>query len=282
MNSPADQCPNCGAIALQAFCSACGEKRLDRAEWHLRNVAGEVFSEVTDVEGSKVWQTLRFLVFKPGQLTRDHWAGKRRRYLGPVKLYLIVFAVSVVLYSIHAPTAVYDVRSMAAADHTGGTTARLQEVVNETGLTSDQAAEAVNNRWHSYISASQLLYPLIIALALKLLFIRRGRYFAEHLIFSLHLLAFITLTFLLLWPLYFLAAMVEARQFDLRSPFYMALTVGSVIWVAVYVLLALRRAYEQTWTWAIVKGVLVFLVYFVSSMIIMLVTLTSAIEAAMP
>jgi hypothetical protein len=51
-------CPNCGERTMAKYCSHCGEKRWDRDEWQLRHVAGEVFSEVTDVEHSKLWTTL--------------------------------------------------------------------------------------------------------------------------------------------------------------------------------------------------------------------------------
>ncbi|HSK20701.1 MAG TPA: DUF3667 domain-containing protein [Longimicrobiales bacterium] len=73
-----------------------------------------------------------------------------------------------------------------------------------------------------------LLLPLF-ALILKLLYIRRGRYYAEHFVFALHAHAFIfamfTLMLILPWSLEFLF----------------------VIWIEVYLWLALRRVYQQGW-----------------------------------
>ena len=107
-----------------------------------------------------------------------------------MKLYLVFFALSLVLYSIHWPTAIYDVRTFTAANPTGWLSRFLDELANTRGMSASQFAQEVNSRWQSYISMSQVVYPLFVALTLKLLFRRRGLYFAEHLIFALHVLAF--------------------------------------------------------------------------------------------
>jgi hypothetical protein len=50
---------------------------------------------------SRVWQTLRLLVTRPGQLTREFIAGRHQQYLPPFRLYLVVslffFALSALL-----------------------------------------------------------------------------------------------------------------------------------------------------------------------------------------
>jgi Protein of unknown function (DUF3667) len=250
-------------------------------------MAAETFAEITDVEHSKLWQTLRLLVFKPGQLTREYWSGRRKRFLGPVKLYLVVFALSLVLYSIHQPTAVFDVRPLAARveakvdrlpveqreevmkiwqsrAHGGlprGSTGKLprflDELANERGLPTPQFAQQVNSRWQSYTSVSQVIYPLFVALALKLLLLRRRLYFAQHLIFALHFLAFLFLSTLVLWPFYVLFG---AQIGDIGSG-SVPLKSVALVWRAVYLVLALRRAYAEQWLLAIIKGAVVLLIY---------------------
>lgn len=260
---------------MEEYCSRCGEKRRDRADWKLSNILGETFAELTNLEHSKIWQTFRLLLFRPGQLTADHWHGRRKRYLGPVKLYLVFFALSLLLYSVHRPTAIYDVRTFTAANPTGWLSRTLDELANARGIPASQFAQEVNSRWQSYISMSQLIYPLFVALALKLLFRRRGLYFAEHLIFALHVLAFSFLTSALLWPVY--------AVFGLRSstePFTAAsvlITAGSVVWTGAYLLLAMRRAYAEPWLPALIKGPVVFLIYFLTAMFFIYAVLGLAI-----
>ncbi len=37
----------------------------------------------------KFWKTLAALLFRPGFLTREYLAGRRRRYIGPARLFLV-------------------------------------------------------------------------------------------------------------------------------------------------------------------------------------------------
>jgi len=272
---PSDACPNCGQPAMGAYCGECGEKRRDRADWKLSSIAGETFAELTNLEHSKLWQTFRLLLFKPGELTRDYWKGRRKRYLGPVKLYFIFFALSLVLYSIHRPTAVYDIRTLAAAD-AAGKIPRILESLAETRKTSvEQVAQELNARWQSYISLSQVVYPLFVALALMILVHRRRFFFAEHLIFALHILAFLFLSFAIFWPVFLLFGIRTTA--DQYTPAFLAVSGASLIWTAVYLLLALRRAYGEGWVAATIKSILIFITYMVTSMAFMSATLALAI-----
>jgi len=260
---------------MAAYCSRCGEKRRDRTDWKLSRIADETFAEITNVEHSKLWQTLWLLVFRPGQLTREYWSGRRKRFLGPVKLYFVFFALSLVLYSIHQPTAIYDVRTLAAADSDGFLSRVLDQKAHQRGVPTPQFAQEVSAHWQSYISLSQLVYPLFVALALKLLLLRRGLYFAEHLIFALHVLAFMFLSFSLLWPFYVLFGVeYSIEHFTVWAAL---LTAGSIAWTAVYLLLALRCAYAEPWLPTVIKSAVVFFVYVITSMFFLYAALALAI-----
>jgi hypothetical protein len=260
-------CPNCGEAAMQAYCSQCGEKRRDHADWKLSSIAGETFAELTNLEHSKLWQTFWLLLFKPGQLTRDYWSGRRKRYLGPVKLYLVFFALSLVLYSIHRPTAVYDVRTLAAADSAGNFPRMLDKLAEKRGVPTPQIIAELNSRWQSYLSMSQIVYPLFVALTLKLLLRRRGLYFAEHLIFALHILAFMLLSFAMQWPLLVLFGIQSSAGHYTAA--YICISVIALIWMMAYAVFALRRAYEQAWLAAIIKSAVILLTYLLTSMLFM-------------
>ncbi len=261
---------------MGAYCSQCGEKRRDRTDWKLSSIAGEALAEITELEHSKLWQTFRLLLFKPGQLTQDYWSGRRKRYLGPVKLYLVCFALSLVLYSIHQPTALYDVRTLAAADSGGGLPRLLDELAARRGIPTDQLAQELNSRWQQYISMSQIVYPLFVALALKLLLRRRGLYFAEHLVFALHILAFVFLSFVIEWP--FLALFGLQISVENYTSAFWVITISSLVWMVSYLLFALRRAYAEPWFAAIVKGAVVFATYMVTSTLFIFGTLTLAVK----
>ena len=251
---------------MEAYCSRCGEKRRDQEDWKLSRIAGEAIEELTSLEHSKLWQTFRLLLFKPGQLTRDYWEGRRKRYLGPVKLYLIFFALTLVLYSIHRTTAVYDVRTFESASP--NVPKLFDKMAEQRGVSREQIVPELNARWQGYISMSQVVYPLFVALALKVLFRRRHLYFAEHLIFALHVLAFLFLSSSALWPLFVLFG-IQASAAHSSSTFLL-FSAASLVWVGAYLILAARRAYSESWTAAILKGGVVFLTYNVTAILFML------------
>lgn len=263
---------------MQAYCAHCGEKRPERDDWKLQNIAGEIFGELINVEQSKLWQTLRLLVVRPGQLTREYWSGRRKMFLGPVKLYLVLFAVSLVVYSIHQPTAVYDVRTFASVDSKSRLARELDRIAIGAGIPRAQVEQEINSRMQTYISWSQLLYPLVVALTSKLLFWRSGRYLAEHLIFALHLLAFMLFATVVMWPLYYLFRLGDPYAPSLSSPVYIAMTIVSSIWLVAYLTLALRRIYQAGWPAAAIKGTLIFATYFVVSMVCMVGAVVIAMQ----
>src|SRR3977135_3735924 len=85
------RCENCGAALAQRYCGACGPRaqrpRRQPPVHSLRHFAQLATEDLTHAD-SRLWRTLAALLFKPGYLTREFLAGRRARYLPPVRLYL--------------------------------------------------------------------------------------------------------------------------------------------------------------------------------------------------
>jgi hypothetical protein len=84
-------CRNCGAAAPGAFCPACGQETalaLPTARQFLKEAAGRYVA----FDG-RMWRTLAALLFRPGHLTREYLAGRRRRYIRPARLFLVLSLV---------------------------------------------------------------------------------------------------------------------------------------------------------------------------------------------
>jgi len=80
-------CRNCGAPAPGVYCPACGQEtqaRLPKFTQFLREAAGRYVA----LDG-RLWRTLVPLLFRPGFLTREYLAGRRRRYIRPARLFLV-------------------------------------------------------------------------------------------------------------------------------------------------------------------------------------------------
>jgi hypothetical protein len=81
-------CDNCGAPLAGTYCASCGQRREPpiHSLWHFAKVATE---DLTHAD-SRVWRTLWALLCKPGYLTAQFLAGRRARYLPPLRLYLVL------------------------------------------------------------------------------------------------------------------------------------------------------------------------------------------------
>ncbi|NND80962.1 MAG: DUF3667 domain-containing protein [Gammaproteobacteria bacterium] len=82
-----DQCQNCGATLHGEYCAQCGQRQRDMRRFLLALI-NEAFEDVFQFD-SRAWRTSFSLWFKPGFLTREYFAGRRVRYVPPLRLYVI-------------------------------------------------------------------------------------------------------------------------------------------------------------------------------------------------
>ena len=82
-----DACLNCGARLTGPYCASCGQKDL-HTDPTFRELLHDTAQELTHWEG-KLPSTLKALLLRPGLLTVDFLAGRRARWIPPLRLYLI-------------------------------------------------------------------------------------------------------------------------------------------------------------------------------------------------
>lgn len=81
-------CLNCGAEVPERYCSHCGQENKVPHE-----TFGHLFKHfVADIfhYDSQFFTTLKYLLFRPGFLSREYSAGRRVSYVNPIKLYVFV------------------------------------------------------------------------------------------------------------------------------------------------------------------------------------------------
>jgi hypothetical protein len=102
--SPLTHCENCGAQLTGRWCAQCGQAAVDYRR-SFRHVIVDVLDSFLNWD-SKFVATIGLLIAKPWRLTNEFVAGKRVRYLHPLRLYLLAsilffFAVNYWTKSIH-------------------------------------------------------------------------------------------------------------------------------------------------------------------------------------
>ena len=98
---PATRCLNCDAELPGPFCPACGQ-RAERLRQPVHLFLRDALAELFGLDG-RVWRTLGTLLVKPGTLTLAYLRGRRRRYLTPLRVYLVATLTFFVLLSVLDP-----------------------------------------------------------------------------------------------------------------------------------------------------------------------------------
>jgi hypothetical protein len=242
----ADACAGCGRVLLGDFCHACGERRVRPDEMTLRAFARDVASEVMDLD-SRAYRSLRFLLTRPGFLTVEWVAGRRRAYLGPLKLFLAAFAAVLVAGSVLSPPAAEEAAGTADETWIGGI---VRALAGRTGTSTQETLERLNATALSHLSWLSLLVPVLLAALLALVFLRRRRGYVEHLVFAAHAATFNLVLGLFLLPL---QPLLQSRP-GLGLPLLALLTFG-VMWL--YLRRAVARVYgEEGWRGGVRAAVL--------------------------
>jgi len=85
-------CENCGQPLYGEHCYACGQwtKGLVR---HFSSILGDFFDTILNID-SRVLRTVWPLFTKPGYLTLEYLAGRRVRYVTPMRLYLFLSIIA--------------------------------------------------------------------------------------------------------------------------------------------------------------------------------------------
>src|SRR3982751_6241204 len=102
--APLTHCENCDAPLAGRYCAQCGQAAIDYRR-SFRHVIIDVLDSFLNWD-SKFFATIAWLIVRPWYLTNEFLAGRRVRYLHPLRLYLLAsilffFAVTFWAKSIH-------------------------------------------------------------------------------------------------------------------------------------------------------------------------------------
>ena len=273
------RCRNCAAHAPGNYCPNCGQETslaLPTAGAFLREAAGRYVA----LDG-RMWRSLRVLMFRPGFLTREYFAGRRRRYVRPARLFVALSIVffAVLRFTADSPTVIVlgseragpETIAREAGASTGELGVRVDPDLNVSlGVGSWSRLEPLRRRVEAFnrlsrqqkseqITAGVLRYapyaaigllPLF-ALLLRILYAggrqrhpARPRSYAAHLVFGAHNHAFL-----------FLAA-TAIRVIDFR-PLRFAL----VLWMIVYALASMKAVYGGSWLGVALRAIALAIAY---------------------
>lgn len=234
------------------YCPACGQETNVKPPT-LREFAQQFGGSYIAVEGA-LWRTLRLLLLQPGRITLEYLAGRRRRYVLPLRLYLTISvvvllamrALTSVQFGLHEGELVQDLPRSVVVNLGIGEAGlrdgvffcdgapqwvcrRLQQRLDVDARGLQREVHALGERFMSSLGGAMFVLLPSFALWLRLVYANRGLRYTEHLVFALHVHAF-----------WFLMLGLMLLGWDV-------LTFCALLAVPAYTLRAMRRVYGGRW-----------------------------------
>lgn len=252
-----ERCVTCDAPRSGPYCARCGERALEPDALTLRHfLVHTVAHELLHVDGT-LWRTLRLLFVRPGRLSLEYAAGRRRPYVNPFRLLLIaIVAYALMTSSGFIATLTLGPLTMSLApaaprrslsvettieqiDRYG--VLRSQLAAKKGRLTSDTARARFHDRLAAFAQPVSFANVLLLAATLHLVFRWRRRRFLEHAAFSMHVVSFVLLSSVTL---------VIAIGFRFWLGVYLFLVMNLIsLWQFGYLAVAIRRFYLASGRW---------------------------------
>ena len=282
MITEAATCASCARPLAGRYCSHCGEETVDPHALTVRHFVGHTLAHETLHLDGKIWRTLRYLFFRPGFLTAEYCAGRRRPYVNPVRIFITAILAFALLspggnrqftFGIHdlrlniAPTRIAEGSSIEGTVELidrFGLLARYAVPRVRTDLSADAARQKFHAQLHKFEQPLSFSNVLLLALVFFAFFHRRQPLLVAHGVFSMHFMSFVLLSSLmLLW------LMPILRLAHVNLALTLLVITAAILAQFVYLALAIRRFYladdRRRLVPALVATVTAFLIYVVNS-----------------
>jgi Protein of unknown function (DUF3667) len=211
----------------------------------LKHFLSHVVHEFTHLDSNKVIKTLLSLLFRPGLLTDEYLAGRKGHYINPIRVYLTI-------------SFLYFLFGWGALLQAGGGAAKnlvsqgwFATMAKQRGVEPHSLAERIDQNREKYVSGMRFVGVLLSGTFLTFLYYGKRKYYAEHLIFSLHFYSF---DFFMRCAL----ALSFVGFSKIGLLFYTPVRVFFYLIIFIYILVAVRRVYKESWAKTVGKSVVLF------------------------
>lgn len=227
-------CTNCAAPGADVYCPQCGERQPSHHDYSMGHFIGHAVHELVHLD-SKLFTTLRLLITKPGELTVEYFAGRKTRYIAPLRLFLISFALFFVAYTAYKPLAAFSIENAAQYDRKAYTGV-LDAVATRKHMSREEVAKQIDEKWQHAISLLQLANIIAVGLVLAMVHVGSDRHLAEHFVFGAHYLSFSQLFSVAIWPVRYFIGLGPGAPNTILS------VVSSLV-LFIYLYVAMKRFY---------------------------------------
>lgn len=181
-------CKSCAAPISGRFCAACGEKVLTPDDHTLKHYLGELVNAFTFAE-SKLWNTLKAVVLRPGELSAAYMDGRRVKYMRPVAFFFLANFI----YFLAPIFETFNTRlniQMDQLGHSGWVRAKVEAHLADTGLSLAEYTALYDPASNN--NAKLLIVAMVFALFIPIgvIYFRKRRYISSYITAAFEMMAF--------------------------------------------------------------------------------------------
>jgi len=260
-------CKNCNTKFEGNFCDSCGEKVVKNADFALSKISSQALDSITHLD-SKLFKTIKLLLFYPGRLSTNYIEGIRIPYMKPFQIFIISNIIFFLIFSnddlFKVPSTYFFLENYDGIK----ILEKVRNITTETGLNEIEIANLYDNASTNLAKGLLVFLIPLIALIGKLLNYKQKMEFGKHLIFATHFFTFV-LSLFAISSLFFTLISDDLTGRMLLLPIGMA--------ILIYYSLALKNFYYNATVLAFGKGmvgtVLIFILFSIYKMLISILAL---------
>ena len=181
-------CKSCGNTFTGLYCNACGEKVIEPKDRSMRTFLSNILLFVSFAD-SRFLKTLWLTIKNPGFLSKEYADGRRINYLRPLQLFfilnLIYFLFPVLqLFNSSLRTQMYYLF------HSSMVREIVVKHVVEEGISLEGYGLMYDAKTMGLAKLLMVGFVLLASLPLSLIFMKKNRYFTDHVTLSVELACF--------------------------------------------------------------------------------------------
>lgn len=199
-------CRNCGTQQISRYCHNCGQDLFAGSERSIKEILHNALDTIFAFDNNII-RTLKYLLFYPGKLTNEFFAGRIVCYVYPAKLFWFITLIFFAIIAFDSDNKAIDSDDVdeiirivetnlaeKTPENRKVTHDKIDEVIKEK-LSNKQIIETLMG----YMPYAMFILMPFFALLVQMFFFRKCRYYVSQLIFSFHFHSFVFLFFAMVW-----------------------------------------------------------------------------------
>ena len=244
------QCLNCGTSVKGAYCHQCGQRLRDNLDRSLGRLMGEFFGTIFFFD-NRFFVSIKHLFGFPGSMTVKFLEGKRKKFISPVTLFLLINLI----YFFVNPLTDY---SISLYDQTRAQPySQLTKVWLDQKLQNEELEEGtfsiVYQRMSDSVSKSVMIINVpIIAFFVYLMAFKKRPFYFDSLIFAFHFFSLFLVSWIMLYWADVLFTFIPSNFSSTVS--YISFYLFSIVIPLCYAVLSAKKFMRVRWYWAVPAG----------------------------